>query len=50
MTFRPRCANQFVGRYEKETTDLNQFAFTLMVVANQTINRMPFVFRASVIE
>ena len=33
---RLRCANQFAEIYEKETTDLNQFASTLTVVVNQT--------------
>ena len=28
MTGRLRCANQFAEIYEKETTDLNQFAST----------------------
>ena len=40
------CANQFAEIYKRETTDLNRFASTLTVVANQTISRMSIVVRA----
>ena len=51
MTFRLHCTNQFVERYDRETTDLTVRLLSATVAVNETMSRMSFAaFTARVFE